>query len=88
VIYGLFRPFEFRGFETIRVFRILPYGRYKIFFIIRLKGKNGKTQEKQGEFTTLEKVKFTFDMFFPKLIVGYQILDSNGRVLAERGSIN
>ena len=55
----------------------------KILFI---SAKDGKRIEKEGDFSTLEKVKNSLNLFYPAFYKAYAIYDGN-KLLYSRGKI-
>ncbi len=55
--------------------------------VILIRAKDGKRVEKIDEFTTLERVKKSFDLFYPAQIKAYAIYNGD-ELLFSRGKID
>ncbi len=52
--------------------------------IVMVRAKDGKRIEKEDEYSTLEKVKFTLNIFYPKQYKAYAVYDGD-KLLYSRG---
>ena len=56
--------------------------------VVLIRAKDGKRIEKVDDFSTLEKVKNSFNLFYPSMFKAYALYDADDRLLYSRGKMD